>query len=266
VSRDRARLAVGLLAAIVALAGCAPQAAATPPIITVLAASSLKNAVQAAATAYAKSHGNIGVTVSTDASTALETQIEQDAPADLFLSADTANPEKLADAGFGVGTPTDFAGNRLTIIVPADNPAGITSPVDLAKPGIKLIAAGDSVPITKYATQLVTNLAAVSGYPADFAAAYARNIVSKADNVAGVVSQVELGQGDAAIVYVTDAAATSKVRTIPVPDAANVAATYAGIVVKASSKQTEAKAFLDWLVGPDGQALLATFGFLPPPS
>ena len=58
----------------------------------------------------------------------------------------------------------------LTIIVPTDNPAGITTPADLAKPGVKIIAAGDEVPITKYATQLVENLAEEAGYPADFAA------------------------------------------------------------------------------------------------
>ena len=67
----------------------------------------------------------------------------------------------------------DFAGNKLVVIVPTDNPAGIKTPADLAKPGVKIVAAGDEVPITKYATQLVDNLAKEPGYPADFAAAYA---------------------------------------------------------------------------------------------
>ncbi len=159
---------------------------------------------------------------------------------------------------------TKFAGNLLTIIVPAGSPAGIATPADLAKTGVKVIAAGDAVPITKYATQLVANLAGQAGYPADFAAKYAANIVSKEDNVAAVVAKIELGEGDAGIVYVTDATSSTKVATIAVPDAANVPATYAGVVVKASANAAAGQAFLAWLAGPDGQAILASFGFLPP--
>jgi molybdate transport system substrate-binding protein len=79
-----------------------------------------------------------------------------------------------------------------------------------------------------------------------------------------VVSKIELGEGDAGIVYVTDAAASDKVDTIEVPDEANVPATYAGVVVKASQNQDAAQAFLAWLASPAGQAILANFGFLPP--
>ena len=120
------------------------------------------------------------------------------------------------------------------------------------------------MPITKYATQLVANLAKESGYPADFAAKYTANIASKEDNVAAVVSKIELGEGDAGIVYVTDAKTSTKVTTIAVPDGANVPATYGGVVVKASANAAAAQAFLAWLAGPDGQAILASFGFLPP--
>ena len=157
-----------------------------------------------------------------------------------------------------------FAGNKLTIVVPTSNPAGIASPADLAKAGVKVIAAGDAVPITKYATQLVANLAKEAGYPADFVAAYTANIASKEDNVKAVVAKIELGEGDAGIVYVTDAKASTKVKTVDVPDAANVPATYAGVVVKASRNAAAAKAFLAWFAGPDGQAILGSFGFLPP--
>jgi len=129
---------------------------------------------------------------------------------------------------------------------------------------VKIIAAGDAVPITKYATQLVANLAGQPGYPDQFASRYALNIVSKEDNVAGVVSKIELGEGDAAIVYVTDAKASTKVTALDVPAAANVPATYGGVTVKASKSPTAASAFLAWLAGPDGQAILATFGFLAP--
>ena len=179
--------------------------------LTIYGAASLKGALEKAKTAYEAAVPGTTLTISTDASSALATKIEQGAPADVFLSADTKNPQELVDKGLTDGPAVDFAGNKLTVIVPADNPAGITTPADLAKAGVKIIAAGDEVPITKYATQLVDNLAKEPGYPADFAAAYAANIVSKEDNVKAVVAKIELGEGDAGIVYVTDAAASTKV-------------------------------------------------------
>ena len=241
------------------------SASPAPASLTIYAAASLKGALDAAKASYEAAHPGTTLVVSTDSSSALETKIEQGAPADVFLSADTANPQKLVAAGLAIGTPVDFAGNVLTIIVPTANPAGITSPQDLAKSGVKVIAAGDEVPITKYATQLVANLAKQPGYPADFAAAYAANIASKEDNVKAVVAKVELGEGDAGIVYVTDVKASTKVATIDLPDSANVPATYAGVVVEAAKDPAAAKAFLDWLAGPDGGAILSRFGFLPPP-
>ena len=168
------------------------------------------------------------------------------------------------DAGLADSAAVTFAGNKLTVIVPSDNPAKIETPADLAKTGVKVIAAGDEVPITKYAKQLVDNLAKESGYPADYVAAYTKNVASKEDNVKAVVAKIELGEGDAGIVYVTDAKASTKVTTVDVPDAANVPATYAGVVVKASKNLESAKAFLDWFAGADGQAILSGFGFLPP--
>jgi molybdate transport system substrate-binding protein len=202
--------------------------------------------------------------VSPDSSAALATQIQEGAPADVFLSADTTNPQKLVDGGFTSGDPVVFAGNELTIITPTDNPGVVDSPMDLAKDGLKVVAAGDEVPITKYATQLIANLAKESGYPADFVDAYTRNVVSKEDNVKGVVTKIEVGEGDAGIVYLTDATASGKVGTVEVPDGANVPASYSGVVVKASPSQESAAAFLDWFAGPHGQAILAEFGFLPP--
>lgn len=246
-----------------AAASDAPSA--EPASITIFAAASLKNVLADAETVYEAANLGTDLTISTDSSAALETQIEQGAPADLFLSADTTNPQKLVDAGLAAGDPVSFAGNKLTVIVPTDNPAGVQSPADLAKDGIRVIAAGDEVPITKYATQLVEKLAAESGDAAAFQAAYAANVASKEDNVGQIVSKIELGEGDAAIVYVTDAAASDEVTPIEVPDALNVPATYAGVVVGASPNHETAAAFMEWLTGPDGQTVLSSFGFQPPP-
>ena len=251
-------------AAATTAATTAPPASAAGGSLTIYAAASLKAALGKAKTAYEAAYPGTTLTISTDSSSALETKIEQGAPADVFLSADTTNPQKLIDKGLAGGALTKFAGNLLTVIVPTANPAGITSPADLAKAGVKVIAAGDTVPITKYATMLVANLAKESGYPADYAARYTANIASREDNVAAVVSKIELGEGDAGIVYVTDAKSSTKVTPITVPPTANVPATYSGVTVKASTNAAAAAAFLGWLAGPDGQAILATFGFLAP--
>lgn len=232
--------------------------------LTVYGAASLKGALEAVKAPYLTAAPGATLTIATDASSTLRTQIEQGAPADVFLSADQTNPKTLADKGLADGAAVDFAGNTLTIIVPAANPAGITTPSDLAGSGVKVIAAGADVPITKYATQAVSNLANLAGYPTGFAAAYDANVVSKEDNVKAVVAKIELGEGDAAIVYATDAKASTKVKTIEIPAEANVPATYAGVVVKASPNAAAAHALLTWLAGADGQAVLATFGFLPP--
>jgi len=260
--------AAGLIAAIVlSLTACssgalpAPQATAD---LTIYGAASLKGALDQAKAAWEAAHPGSTLTISTDSSAALETQIEQGAPADLFLSADTTNPRKLVDKGLAAGAAVTFAANKLVVIVPTANPAGIATPADLARTGIKIVAAGDAVPITKYATQLVANLAEEAGYPTDFVAAFTANIASKEDNVKAVVAKIELGEGDAGIVYVTDATASTKVATVDLPDSANVPASYAGVVVKASADAAAARAFLAWFAGPAGQAILAGFGFLPP--
>jgi molybdate transport system substrate-binding protein len=245
--------------------GAPAASSSTAADLTIYGAASLKATLDKVKTAYEAADPGTTLTISTDSSSALETQIEQGAPADVFLSADTANPKKLVDKGLAAGDPVDFAANLLTVITPNANPAAIHTPADLAKTGVKVVGAGDSVPITKYANMLVANLAKVTDYPADFAAKYAANTVSKEDNVAAVRTKIELGEGDAAIVYVTDAKGDANIATVPVPDAANVPATYAGVAVKASKDIAAAQAFLTWLAGPDGQAVLSSFGFLPPP-
>ncbi len=260
---------VALMAVVLVLTGCGGPAAGSsaPPSLdlVVFGAASLKGVLEQAKPAYEAAHPGTRLTISTDSSATLATQIEQGAPADVFLSADTANPRRLVDGGFAEGDPVPFAANDLAVIVPAGNPARLVSPAGLATPGVKVIAAGDKVPITSYASQLVANLAGQPGYPAGFAAAYDANVASREDNVKAVVAKIQLGEGDAGIVYATDAAAARDVETLEVPATANVAATYAGVVVEASAHRDAATAFLDWMAGPGGQAILADAGFRPAP-
>jgi molybdate transport system substrate-binding protein len=237
----------------------------SPAALTIFGAASLKGALDQLKAGYESGHPGTTLTISTDSSATLRTQIEQGAPADIFLSADVTNPKKLVDGGLADGAAVDFAGNLLTIVVPTDNPAKIASPADLARSGVKIIAAGDDVPITKYAVQAVRLLAKLPGYPAGFAAGYAANVVSREDNVKAVIAKIELGEGDAGIVYVTDARASTKVKSIDIPPEGNVPATYAGVVIKASKNLAAAHAFLDWMTGSEAQLILTQLGFIPPP-
>jgi molybdate transport system substrate-binding protein len=252
----------------VAIGACGTTAAgpSARPTLTVFAAASLRAAMDEVAAAYEAATG-VSILVAADSSAALATQIEQGAPADVFLSADESNPQRLVDGGLAAGAAVTFARNQLAIIVPTDGrPAiePIRSPADLARPGVRVIAAGDEVPITAYAAALIANLATLDGYPTSFASDYAANVVSREDNVAAVVAKIELGEGDAAIVYATDARDAEKVHPIELPPGVNVAASYGAVVVGSSADVEGAQAFLDWLVGADGQAVLAGFGFLPP--
>jgi molybdate transport system substrate-binding protein len=212
---------------------------------------------------YERVERSTRLVTSFDASSALRAQIAQGAPADLFLSADTRNPELLADAALA-SRPVAFARNGLTIVVPVRNEAAIATPFDLARDGVRIVAAGDEVPISWYASELVARLAALPGAPLRFADAVSSNVVSREDNVRSVLAKIELGEADAAIVYATDARASDDVAQIPVPVAAAVSATYAAVTIRGSRAEAAAGRFLEWLLGAEAQRVLQSAGFLPP--
>lgn len=265
--RPGAAIAVLTVVLFGTVAGCGPAAgsgAASRTELRVAAAASLRTATAALAAAYAVAHPDIAITVATGSSAALRTQIEQGAPIDVFLSADLANPRALVDDGLAAGDPVPIAANAVALVVPADNPAGIAAPADLARPGLRIVAAGSAVPITAYVGRVIANLAGAPGVPAGYAAAVEANTVSREDSVAGVLAKVELGEGDAGFVYSTDAAGSGKVRSIPIPVDANVRVADAGVVVGTTRHAEEAVAFLTWVASPAGQAILGPLGFLAP--
>jgi molybdate transport system substrate-binding protein len=261
------RFATPLVLAALLLAACSPSApdSSEPEpsggAVIVYAAASLQDAFEAIAEAYEEETA-VEIILSFDASSALRTQISEGAPADLFASADTANPQQLVDDGLTDGDPRIFASNALAIVVPADGTGGVDSWQGMADPGVRVIAAGEDVPISGYATELVDNLAAQPDAPDGFAAAYESNIVSREDNVRAVLAKIEAGEGDIGVVYETDAASTEDVTAITFPEDANVLADYAFVTLTDAASGTEA--FADWLVGPEGQAILEEFGFRPP--
>ena len=197
------RLGTSLALAALLMTACAPAASdSSGPepaggAVIIYAAASLQDAFEAIATAYEEETG-VEIILSFDASSALRTQISEGAPADLFASADTSNPQQLVDDGLTDGDPRIFASNALAIVAPADATGGVDSWQGMADPGVRVIAAGEDVPISGYATELVDNLAAQPDAPDGFAAAYEANIVSREDNVRAVLAKIEAGEGDVA--------------------------------------------------------------------
>lgn len=239
----------------------APPAAVTGKV-TVLAASSLTEVYRAIGAAFQGAHPGVTVEFSFAASSALAAQIEQGAPADVFASADEANMKKVTDRQLIAGAPLPFARNVPVIVVPAANRAGIVSPKDLAKPGAKIVLAGPEVPIGNYSRQIIDRLAADPAYGVAFKEATLKNVVSNEANVRAVLTKVELGEVDAGVVYRTDAKVSGEqVKIIELPAAANVVATYPVGVVAASKNQAAAKAFVAFVVGPEGQRVLQAAGF-----
>jgi molybdate transport system substrate-binding protein len=235
----------------------APATSAAPTVsgdITVFAAASLTDSFNEIGSAFTQGNPDTKVTFSFDASSALVIQITEGAPADVFASADTSNMDKLTGAGLNGTEPAIFATNLLAIIVPAGNPKGITGVADLAKPDVKVVLCAPEVPCGKYAQQILTS-ANVTVTP-----------VSYAQNVKGVVTPVTAGEADAGIVYVTDViAAGDKAEAVDIPADINVVASYPIATVKASTKQDVDEAFIDFVLGDEGQAILKEYGFLPPP-
>jgi molybdate transport system substrate-binding protein len=257
---------VALIVAAAVVGGCAADTAGSAPRVelTVFAAASLATALDDATAAYAALEPDVRVVVATGSSTTLRAQIEAGAPADVFLSADRENPQALAAAGLADGAPVSFAASTLVVATPAADPGAIATPADLARPGVAIVAAASSTPLDRYATAVLTGLAALPGYPPGFAAAVEANVVSRESHAAAVAAKLELGEADAAILYATDVAARPGLRAIPIPEAANVVAAYDGVVVLGAARPVEARAFLAWLAGPAGRAVLAGRGFVAP--
>ena len=184
---------------------------------------------------------------------ALETDIEQGAPADVFAAASPKQPAALLAKGL-VDKPVEFATNTLVLIVPKDNPAHIKSVADITRPGVKLVICDASVPCGDYARKAFENLG-ITGTAM-------KNVVSQTTDVTQTVAQVALGQADAGFVYITDAhAAGGKVSVVRLPAQAKPGAKDYIAVVKSAPHLAAAKAFVALILSPAGQAKLRAAGF-----
>lgn len=184
-------------------------------------------------------------------------QIEQGAPADVFASANTSYPQQLFDEG-NCETPVVYASNRVVVIFPKANPAGIRTVFDLTKPGVEVVIAGVGVPVGDYTRTILGRLGIAEKVMA--------NVVSNEPDVKSVTSKVALGQADAGLVYRTDVVSVAnEVSFVHIPASAQPSVRYSMCVLKASSNITAARAFQARVLGPIGRGNLsgALFG-LPP--
>ncbi len=238
---------------------------AAPVSLTVFAAASLTESFNEIQNAYHVIHTNVTITYNYNGSQILQQQLANGAPGDIFASADQANMQKAAEANL-VGTSQVFAKNKLVVIVPANNPAQLHSLKDLANKGVKIDIAAATVPVGKYALQVLDNLGKSSAYGTDYENGVKANFVSYEENVKAIVQKVQLGTVDAGFVYLTDLAAAvgGKVTQIPIPDEFNVVAEYPIAVTKSSPHQSDAQAFVQYILSPAGQGILQKYHFLPP--
>jgi molybdate transport system substrate-binding protein len=262
-----------LVLLIVILTGCGgttsssststPTATAAPVSLKIYAASSLTDAFGAIKTAYQAAHPNVSITYNFDGSQTLEQQLANGAPADIFASADTSHMQ-LAETAKLVTKSQIFAKNNLVVIIPASNPGHITTLKDLDKSGIKLVVGVPAVPVGKYGLQVLDNLGKSAQYGAAYEKSVKANIVSQEEDDKSVVTQVQLGDADAGIVYRTDvtSAEAKEVTVIPIPTQYNVIAQYPIAVLSGSTQQQADQAFINYLLSTAGQSILENYQFI----
>lgn len=261
-----------LLALLLAACGGAPPAPTAAPeagrsgTLSVFAAASLADAFEEIGAAFEAANPGAEVSFNFAGSQQLAAQINEGAPADVFASANGSQMEAaIAGSRVAAGAERIFARNRLVVITPGDNPVGVEALGDLAKPGLRLILADASVPVGQYSLDVLAKASALPAYTASFSPTVLANVVSYEENVRAVLTKVALGEGDAGIVYATDAALSPEsVGQVVIPDELNTLAAYPIAPVADSPRPVLARAFVDYVLSPEGQGVLTKYGFISP--
>jgi len=231
--------------------------------ILIFAASSLTESFQEIGQAFTVQNPGAKVAFNFASSSTLKIQLDQGARADAFASADTIQMNGAQQAGTLSSEPQIFAHNFLTLITPSNNPAGITGICDLAKPGVKIVAAQQSVPVGQYTDDMFKKASTPDHCGTDFYAKANANIVSREDNVRQIVSKVQLGEADAGVCYLTDVTPQIKpnVKEFTIPPDLNTQADYP-IATTKGSNAAGGSAFMAFVLSPAGQDILAKWGFV----
>ncbi|MCL2422495.1 MAG: molybdate ABC transporter substrate-binding protein [Micrococcales bacterium] len=228
------------------MVGCTTSDDKTTTTITVMAAASLTEPFTELAQTFEAQYPGVKVTLVFDGSSTLSTQLVEGAPADVFASASKATMTEVTDAGL-ITSPAVFTGNQLTIAVPADNPAKITSLADLATPGVTVVVCAPEVPCGALAASVI----AASGLDI--------TPVSEEQNVKAVVTKLTTGAADAGFVYLSDAKAEPGITAVgELTDATTDY--YIGVLTGADPLASE---FVALVRSSAGQKVLTDAGFSP---
>ncbi len=243
-----------------ALAGCStpavrpsesgpPAAAQLTGSLTVFAAASLTEVMAEFEAALETQNPALDVVVVLGGSSGLAQQLLAGAPADVFAAADETTMQTVVDGGIAAA-PVPFAYNLLSLVVPAGNPAGVDDLDDLARPELLVALCAAEVPCGRASDQLLAEQGVV---PA---------VDTREQDVRAVLTKVELGEVDAALVYVTDArAAGDRVVEVPITGAESVVTTLSAAILTGTARAEAAAAFMALLTSPEGQGTLRRAGF-----
>ena len=222
--------------------------------VVVFAAASLTGPFERIADDLEAVEPGLEVRLSFDSSSSLAAQILAGAPADVFASADLVQLGIVADEGLAEASEP-FALNRLQVITPADDLAGIESPEDLARPGVAVALAAEEVPAGRYARRLFDALGVLAEVEA--------NVVSNEQDVRGVLTKVRLGEVDAGVVYVTDVTpeVSSEIDAVDTPALPPARATYAIALIAGAPHADGAELFYERVLSDEGEEVLREFGF-----
>jgi molybdate transport system substrate-binding protein len=271
---------LSLAALLVLISGCNPSGVTPPPApppsavtpgpveLTVFAAASLAEAFTELGPQFEAAHPGITLIFNLAGSQVLAQQLRQAAPADVFASANQQQMDEAIQAGRVVtGTSSTFARNRLVVIYPLDNPGHLSALKDLARPGLRVILAASQVPAGQYALNFLDKTGKDAALGASFKQDVLGNVRSYEENVRAVLTKVTLGEADAGIVYTSDLSGKNagQIGRLNIPEALNAIVEYPIAPVSDSSHPEVARAFVEYVLSPQGQAVLASHGFLTVP-
>jgi molybdate transport system substrate-binding protein len=235
--------------------------------LTVFAAASLVDAFGTIEEQLETAHPGLDITVETAGSQTLVTQLTEGAEADVLATANNSTMQKAIDSGLIDGEAVTFTGNRLVIVTPPDNEAGVNSLLDLGNEGVQLVLAGADVPVGSYTRTALCQFSTLADSPAGLIDSINANVVSEEVDVRSVLAKVQIGEADAGIVYASDAVASQlagdTLNVIEFPDSLDTTASYP-IAPVAGGNAELAAAFIAYVQSPDGQQVLNDFGFTLP--
>jgi molybdate transport system substrate-binding protein len=233
-----------------------PTTAQASGSLLISAATSLQDALEAIDPLFEQANRSTTANYNFGSSGALQQQIRQGAPADVFISAAARQMDALQQAGLLLpGTRRNLLTNRLVLIVPRNSRLNLTGFRQLTSNSVRRIAVGEfrSVPVGQYAEELLRNLGILS---------QVQSKLVYANNVRGVLAAVESGNADAGIVYTTDARISNRVRQVATaPETLHSPIIYPIAVLNRSRNPQAARAYIQFLSTRQARAVFQRFGF-----